>query len=349
MPHVQGGKGVDVAAARPVQEVVRPPRWLRNGTLQTVVGARRPRGVGMMLPGEQPVLLDGGPDETGYSDRARLLAYFNRALGDGPSRGLVIFLHGWEGCSHSLYNLMIGARLLEGGYDLLRLNLRDHGPGYHVDAHSLNPGLFRATMDLEATIAAQYAARWSGGAPVYLVGPSLGGSFVLRMAMRQRTHPIANLAKVVAINPAINPSRATDLVDSQSAILYYFRSRWAQSLRAKQARFPELYDFAPALRMAKVRPMTDWVVRRYTDYADAEEYFGGYAVRGRMLHDIAAPTTIITAADDPVVDVADFHRLDAPPHVDVQIHRYGGHVAYVEGWPLRHRLPELILAELMRA
>ncbi len=50
------------------------------------------------------------------------------------STGLPVVLnHGWEGSAESLYVLSLAQRLFEQGFDVVRLNLRDHG-----ETHQLN-------------------------------------------------------------------------------------------------------------------------------------------------------------------------------------------------------------------
>src|SRR5690606_41569990 len=55
-----------------------------------------------------------------------------------------ILLRGWEGSSRSAYQLTTAQRLLGLGFDVLRLNLRDHG-----DSHHLNRELFNSTRSPE--------------------------------------------------------------------------------------------------------------------------------------------------------------------------------------------------------
>ena len=59
-------------------------------------------------------------------------------------------------------------------------------------------------------------------------------NFALRLALEHRRLPIPNLAKVVAVCPAVNPGSATVALDSHTATRRYFRVRWLRSLRAKQ-------------------------------------------------------------------------------------------------------------------
>lgn len=330
-------------------DLFRPSRLVRGSTIQTFVSGYPLKQIGTSLPGEQVVVLDGGEDETGYDVVVRLVGYYNRRTTQDVCKGLVISLHGWEGCSHSTHNLTLGTRLLAAGYDFFRLNLRDHGPSYHVDAHALNQGLFLGTLLAEVHHAVQRVASWVDGTPVYLVGPSMGGNFVLRMAMRHATHPIANLARVIAVSPAINPQRTTDRIDAQFAFRHYFRRRWLGSLLAKARLFPQLYDFDPLVNMSRLRAMTEWLAPRFSPYADADDYFSHYAVLGDALVGVTVPTTILTAADDPVIAVEDIEALTPTPLLERKVERFGGHVGFVNVWPLHHLLPEMVLRELQRA
>ncbi len=325
-----------------------PHPIIRPGKLQTIASSYARRGR-LTLSGEQVVVLDAGPDMTGYDPYVQLVGYYNRHTAPGESRGLVIALHGWEGCSHSTHNLTLGARMLDAGYDLFRLNLRDHGPGLHVNHYALNRGLFLGTLIEEAHCAVARVASWTRTLPVYVVGPSMGGNFALRMAVRHAESPIPNLCRVVAISPAINPASATDRIDAQFEFRRYFRQRWLNSIRAKQRLFPDLYNFDPLLKMPRVRQMTEWLIRQHGGFRDADDYFARYAVLGDALVGLRVPTTILTAADDPVIDVEDFKALTPTPMLDIKIEQHGGHVGFVDLWPLRFLLPEMVLAELSRS
>jgi predicted alpha/beta-fold hydrolase len=276
----------------------------------------------------------------------RLLGYFNRHRGDEPSRGLVISLHGWEGNSHSVYNLVFADCLLDRGYDVFRLNLRDHGPQLHLSPYALNQGVFLGTLLDESLLAVQRVAELAGEQPVYLIGPSMGGNFALRIAAAHATQPVPNLAKVIAISPAINPGRSTDLIDGHYLFHRYFRSRWLHSLLAKQTLYPTLYQFDPLTGIERLRPMTEWLVRQYTEFESADEYFAAYTVQGDALAQLTVPTTIITAADDAVIPVADFYALAPNPNLEIQIHPAGGHVGFIDVGPLRHCLPDMVVTAL---
>jgi predicted alpha/beta-fold hydrolase len=331
-----------------------PHPLVRSATAQTVLAMLAPEGIDIARD-EQPLLLDAGYDHTGIApeEAVRLLAYFNASRRPGRPRGLVLVLHGWEGCSHSNYNVILAQALVEAGYDTVRLNLRDHGPHIHADAHALNRGIVLGTLIEEAAEATRQIALLAGDQPFFITGGSMGGNFALRLALWHGRHPFHNLRRVVAICPAVNPATATDALDRHPATRRYFRTRWLRSLRAKQRLFPELYDFRPLEQIASVRDMTDWLIRHYRHltqarFAGADDYFRTYSVLPGALAHVTVPTTIITAANDPVIPVVDIASIQAHSLLDVQIHPSGGHCGFVDVWPVKYAMPGMVVGEIGR-
>jgi uncharacterized protein len=329
-----------------------PHRFVRSGHIQTLLARRRPARV-LTAAKEQPILLDAGPSSTPLDggQGVRLLAYYIPCRKPEERQGLVVLLHGWEGCSHSPYELMMTDVFTEAGFDVVRLNLRDHGPNLHINRYALNPGLFLGTLLEEAAAALRQIANLAEGLPISIVGVSMGGNFALRLACYHRLQPFANLAKVIAVNPAVNPARATDLIDHHRVYRHYFRKRWLASLQAKERFFPSLYNFAALPAIPTIRGMTDWLVRRYGhyygDFQTADEYFAAYTVPFDEMALLTIPTTIISALDDPVIDATDLRAYQPHPLLTRHLHPTGGHVGFVDILPFRHRLPTMVLDALL--
>lgn len=304
-----------------------PARGLRNGHLQTMIGnlppqqwfARR-RGA-LLLAGSRQWLLDCG-------DGVRLQGFLTdgaRATPDEP-RGLriAILLHGWEGSGESCYVVSAGAELLARGFDVLRLNLRDHGKSHH-----LNRGIFHSCRLAEVVGAVRAVAERFPAARIFLAGFSLGGNFMLRVAA-DNSAPEA-IAGVVAISPVLDPA-ATLRALERGCFLYrhYFVRRWSRSLRQKRRAWPDLPDFRPLLRSRDLRVMTAELVREFTDFANLDAYLDGYAITGPRLATLRFPAAVLLAEDDPMIPVADLPRLAPSPHLTVVCTRYGGHCGFVE-------------------
>ena len=140
-----------------------PPFGLRNPHLQTILSSLKIRALRekQLDSGAREILVDAG-------DGVRLLGFYT-GQESGSSRGLILLLHGWEGGADSTYMLTTGGFFYRKGYDIFRLNLRDHG-----NSHHLNEGLFNSSLIEETHRAVQKVADAQGNLPFFIVGFSLG-------------------------------------------------------------------------------------------------------------------------------------------------------------------------------
>jgi predicted alpha/beta-fold hydrolase len=292
-----------------------PPCCLRNPMLQTFLNSAgiRNRGANPLTAAEEEMILDLG--------EVRLQGFLSRR---NAGKGTVILLHGWEGSATSAYVLHTGRYLFEAGYDVFRLNLRDHG-----DTHHLNRGVFMGTLIDEMYAALKAVARIAGGASLYLAGFSMGANFIVRAAARFAGDPIPNLKKALAINPPIDPMHATKRIDEITLIRLYFIKKWKASLARKQALFPDLYDFNDILKIKTCMGITDMLIERYLPYRNAAEYFSKFTLAPELLAAAELPMTIIISEDDPIIPASGFRALPLNANTRLIVQRYGGHCGYI--------------------
>jgi predicted alpha/beta-fold hydrolase len=301
----------------------RPPRWLRNAHMQSLLGtsalrrwhgerALRDRGA---ITTEH--LIDGG-------DGVRLHG-LHSAVPGAASRGLALLLHGWEGSVDSSYMRLTAAQLLQRGFEVFRLNFRDHG-----NTHHLNEGLFHSNRIDEVVHAACDVARRFPCRPLVLAGYSLGGNFALRLALRA---PAAGLdvAHVAAVCPVLDPARTMESMEQGLPVyMWYFERKWRESLARKRALFPQLHAFDNQVLSLRMRPLTQWLVERHTDFGTLDRYFDGYSIAGPRLASLRVPASILMSADDPVIPVEDFRQLQLPQGAQLEISPWGGHCGFLE-------------------
>jgi len=323
----------------------RPPAWLAHPHVQSIFPSlpfRRPgveRRCAALLSASVDEVLDCG-------EGVRLLSHHatHVRIGREPAQRLVVLLHGWEGSANSLYVLSLGQYLFDRGFDVVRLNLRDHG-----DSHHLNPGLFHSCRIAEVVGAVQRLQALYPGQSLNLVGFSLGGNFCLRVAARAEAAGI-RLARVVAVCPVLDPAHTMARLEA-GWVLYrrYFLWKWRRSLRKKQAAWPGVYDLTEALELGTLTEMTAHLVRWFGDYPTVSDYLRGYAVVDGALSGIVHPTRIISAADDPIIPAADLARLAQPKALEVTCTRLGGHCGYYEGGRDGTWIEREVHATLMRS
>ena len=296
-----------------------PPTYLKPPIVQTLLASLKMRAWGRknLLRREKQMILE-------TREETRLLGVYS-PQSDENNRGLVILLHGWEGSSQSTYMVTCGDFLYNNGFSVFRLNLRDHGSSHH-----LNKGLFYATLLEEVWECVHQAANLNRGAPVYLVGFSLGGNFAIRIAAKYAGHDTCKLRRVVSISPVLDPDKTTDRIDGNPLILHYFLKKWRRSLILKQTLYPNHYDFSDILKMGTLREMTAKLLESHTRYADTHEYFHAYSIQPEITRQVTLPLTILAAADDPIIPIEEFQQFKPSTSTDIIIHEHGGHNGFIE-------------------
>ena len=315
-----------------------PPAWLRNRHLQSMLastGARRgpiARRAAPLIAAQREMLLDCGGG-------VRLQCF--RSSPHDVQAPPVVLVHGWEGSAESLYVLSLGQQLFDRGFDVLRLNLRDHG-----ETHHLNRGLFHSCLLPEVVGAMRALQLAVGGGPLRLVGFSLGGNFMLRAAAQARAADL-DIARVIAVSPVLDPGDTLRALES-GFIGYplYFVRKWWRSLLKKQAAWPAHYDFTELRGVRDLRRLTAELIRRFTDFGSLEEYLEGYSITGGRLRGLEAPTTIITSLDDPIIPAGGLVRLAHPSALRIVMTRFGGHCGFLDRLTGPTWVERRILAEL---
>jgi predicted alpha/beta-fold hydrolase len=253
-------------------------------------------------------------------------------------------LHGWEGSAAASYVLSTGSRLFAAGFDVFRLNFRDHG-----NTFALNRELFHSCRIDEVVgavgsiVAAHHTPR------VFLVGHSLGGNFALRVAARAPGAGI-HLTRVMAVCPVLRPhSTMRALEEGLWVYRAYFLRRWRRSLLAKAECFPDLYEFGDLRRLPTLTATTEFFVTRYAGFQDLDSYLAGYAITGDALAGLTVPSRIIAAADDPVIPIDDLQDVAVTSSLQIDVIPHGGHCAFIESLSLRSWVDRAVQGEIESA
>lgn len=254
----------------------------------------------------------------------RLQSFYTPAQTE--SKGLCILIHGWEGSSDSNYIVGTATALLDSGFNVLRLNMRDHG-----DTHHLNKAPFLAINleEIEQTIAQCLALYPQQN--YYLVGFSLGGNVAARIAATSVAH---NLQQVVAVCPPISPAHAVQVVAKQAIYNRYFAYKWKKSLSKKIQLFPEYTVHSDLLACNDLAELHRLFVPRFSDCADDQAYYARYTLDRNNLPNLYCNLQVVMADDDPVIPVEDVALLPAHKQLKLTRLQQGGHCAFLENWKM---------------
>jgi len=296
-----------------------PRRGLKNGHVQTLVGnyLRRPR---LMLPVEAELV------EVDPADGSRVrcdVSWQSREVRAG--RLTVVLVHGLEGSSQSRYIQGLAARAWGEGWNVVRMNMRNCG-----GTEELTPTLYNSSFSGDVAAVVEHCRRTQGVARVALVGYSMGGNLVLKLAGERGAR--VPLAGVAAVCPAIDLAAGSDALHEPANRIYewhFLRGLMARFQR-KAALYPAIYDTANVGSVRSLRDFDDKIVARYCGFKDASDYYYR-AASARVVDKIACPALIIRALDDPFIRVTPETqaKLENNRHITLVETLHGGHCAYL--------------------
>src|SRR3546814_18799964 len=113
-------------------------------------------------------MIDGG-------DGVRLHGLHTTLPGMQP-RGLALLLHGWEGSTESSYMRMTAVQLLRRGFEVFRLNFRDHGGTHHLHEDLFPSNRIDEVVHAACDIPRRLLPAAGPPRPMVAAGPPLGGN-----------------------------------------------------------------------------------------------------------------------------------------------------------------------------
>lgn len=309
-----------------------PRRGLTSGHLQTIVGNFLPRPALRLAAHAETVEVDP-------ADGSRVLCLCHWQPEPVRARRLTLVLvHGLEGSSDSRYVHGITGRAWAAGMNIVRMNMRTCG-----GTETLTPTLYHSGLSGDVGVVVRHYAEQFGLERVALVGYSMGGNLVLKLAGEWGGRP--PLCAVAAVCPAIDLAAGSDALHEPLNRIYEWH--FLLSLLARYKRKAKLYPGIYASRKSigavrSIREFDNKIVARYWGFRDANDYYNR-AASARVVDRIAVPTLILHAQDDPFVRLQPETRakLLANPRIAFVETRHGGHCAYLS----RERGEEIHWAE----
>ncbi len=296
-----------------------PRRGLANGHLQTIVGNFLPRPPFRLYAEAETVEVDP-------ADGSRVVCHCHwQAERERRGRLTVVLVHGLEGSSDSRYIQGVTSRAWEAGFNVVRMNMRNCG-----DTDALTPTLYHSGQSDDVGAVIRHFAAKFGLERVALVGYSMGGNLVLKLAGEWCCRN--PLVAVATVCPAVDLAPGSAALHEPANRLYEYRFLHGlmRRFRRKAALFPGRYQTTGIGPIGSLRDFDDKIVARYCGFRDADDYYYR-AAAARVVDRIVVPTLVLYAADDPFVRILPETRarLHANPHIDFVETPHGGHCAFL--------------------
>jgi predicted alpha/beta-fold hydrolase len=297
-------------------ELFVPRRFLRNRHAQTLAGNFLPRASALPEPEEQLFQVEEG---------VQVLCHCHWQP-DPERHATVIIVHGLEGSSLSQYVIGTGSKAWKEGMNVIRMNMRNCG-----NTEQLTPTLYHSGLSSDVGAVARTLIEQKSLPQIALVGYSMGGNLVLKMAGDWSSNAPAELKAVAAVSPAADLGPSADAMHEPANWIYEWKFLLSlmRRYRRKAALFPEIYKKVARFPRS-IREFDDVITARYCGFAGAEDYYTR-AAAARVIDKIQVPTLIIHSQDDPFIRVLPETRAKilANPQIRLLETCHGGHCAFL--------------------
>jgi len=294
-----------------------PRRWLRGGHVQTLASFLIARRIRVPAPEERLIEVEPGVKVLCHchwqADRARALT--------------IIIVHGLEGSSESQYMLGITEKALAAGMNVIRYNQRNCG-----GTDALAPVLYHSGLSNDVAAVAREVVARDGVSRLALVGFSMGGNIVLKLAGEWGAQGPLQFQAVAACCPAIDLATSADTLHEPANRIYETYFLWALRRRMLQkARlFPDHFDVSRLRGIRSLREFDDKVTAYYCGFTGGADYYDR-ASAAHVIDRIAVPALVLHAANDPFIRItAETRRkISSNPNITFIETTDGGHCAFI--------------------
>jgi predicted alpha/beta-fold hydrolase len=237
--------------------------------------------------------------------------------------GHVVLVHGLEGSSNSVYMRSLAQVLLEAGYAVHRMNIRTCGGTeflcntfYHA---GLTTDIFAYLMDLDRR----------RQTPAWLVGFSLGGNMVLKLAGEMKEDAQRVIAGVCAVSAPVDLRACAKRLAKPLNFIYqwHFLRSMKKRLELRQGLLGEAGKPLKK-RFRSVYEFDDVVTGPAFGFDGADHYYQTQSA-ARFAHDIRVPALVIAAEDDPLIPSDVYEPLEDNPLIRVVLTPHGGHLGFL--------------------
>jgi uncharacterized protein len=236
-------------------------------------------------------------------------------------------VHGLEGSSRSHHVLGNSAGAWAAGCNVIRMNMRNCS-----GTEDLSPKLYHSGLSGDVAAVMETLAAEKGLRAFALVGYSMGGNLVLKLAGEMGENPPDYLKAVVGVSPAMDLGPSADALHNISNRVYEwkFLIGLRRRFRRKAELFPEIYSTVGLERIATLRQFDHEITARYSGFSSADDYYYR-ASSTRVAPQITVPALILHALDDPFIRMLPSTRDDLLTNRRVRLVEtaHGGHCAFL--------------------
>ena len=236
-------------------------------------------------------------------------------------------MHGLEGSTESQYMTGVARNGLAAGMNVVLMNQRNCG-----GMDQCAPTLYNSSLSSDVAAVARHIVEKDAVSRFALIGFSMGGNLVLKLAGEWGSEAPPQLRAVAAVCPAMDLAASADALHEPANRIYeyYFLLQLFRRMRRKAQHFPGFLDLSRLRGVRSLRQFDDRITAYYCGFTGADDYYAR-AAAANVVERIAVPTLIIHAANDPFIRMRPEtrERILRNPNITFIESADGGHCAFI--------------------
>ncbi|MCP4422422.1 MAG: alpha/beta hydrolase [Chloroflexi bacterium] len=298
-------------------------KWFPSGNIQTIFGRFVRQKAGIIFHRRRIDTPDGDFIDLDFPEVAGCLL-----PEDAP---LVLLLHGLEGNARRSYGYETYRQLAQLGIRSVGINYRSCSGEINRVARFYHSG---ETEDIALVLST--LAKWFPHNRRGLIGFSLGANMALKFLGEQGQAGPEWVQAAVAVSPPFDMKKSAAMLDQGFSQLYvrYFLHSLHKKILAKADLLKPVIDLEKVLTARTFREFDEAGTAPLAGFRDADDYYERCST-AQFLPDIAVPTLLLRALDDPLYVPNDvpYAKIAANPFLISGITLNGGHLGFVAGHP----------------
>ncbi len=241
-----------------------------------------------------------------------------------PTDPTVFLVHGLCG-SHKSPNLVRMAKRLQPlGIRAVRYNMRGCGSGRGLAKQIYHSGRTDDIFECLKTLKKEHP-----DSPIILVGFSLGGNLVLKLAGELGTLADPFLKTVIAVSPPVELYLSIRMLGNPANAIYerYFYRLLRADVHYRHKKFKDLGRIHLP-RSLKIYEFDQLYTAPFSGFSNVLDYYNKCS-SAHVVSDIAIPCNILLAEDDPIIPASSLDQYPLPSNVKVFKTKKGGHMGYL--------------------
>ena len=249
-------------------------------------------------------------------DGDRLVCYISNPAKDKAPKKIIVMVHGLGGSYKSRYLIRLSRKVYEADLCAVRVNLRSCAADEDFASRPYNGGNSQDILHVLKLLKERYPL-----SPIVLIGFSLGGNIILKLAGELNQQAKTYIDQLIAICPTIDLYHAVQNIEKWQHWVYhqYYLSHLLQQSKkwVKKLSIKSIFEFDDKV----TAPL--WGYKNALDYYKKEP--------SAFISEIAIPTRILFAEDDPFIDCHLLNSMTIPSSVELYLTKKGGHMGFL-GW-----------------